>query len=111
MTTKRKLELLSLTDKELDNKVKIQGTIYDRKRKISDKLIKKMNKMVKTKTCVEIAKELGVRSRDVRYHTDPIYRYCYLKNLSGKHTGKDKVTDLNRIAYKRQLILNNKIEA
>ena len=59
--TKRKIEILNLDDKALDKKIKIQGTPYDRKRKISEKTIKQMTKMSKKgKSIQEIAKELGI---------------------------------------------------
>lgn len=106
-----KIELLTLTDDVLDKKVKIQGTKYDRKRTISDEVINKMLKMVKKKDYAEIAKNLGLSVRDVRYHTDPIYRAEYLSKLSGKHTGKDHITMKDRVAYKRKLVAAGKIGA
>ena len=104
-----KIQLLTLTDNKLDEKVKIQGTKYDRKRKFSDEIINKMIKMCKKKDFKEVANKLGISVRDVRYHTDPIYRSAYIKSLSGKHTGKDTITKTNRVSYKRQLVAAGKI--
>ena len=106
-----KIELLTLTDAKLDDVVKIQGTKYDRKRKFTDDVIAKMTKMCKKKDYKEVAEKLGVSIRDVRYHTDPVFRSNYIKSLSGKHTGKDTITKTNRIAYKRQLVAAGKVEA
>ena len=106
-----KIELLRMTDDKLDTMVKIQGTQYDRKRKVSDRLVEKMIKMSKRKDYKQIASELGLTNRTVRYYTDPIYRTNYIKGLSGKHTGKDKITMNNRVAYKRVLVAEGKIGA
>ena len=86
-----KLEILTLVDGELDKVVKIQGTEHDRKRKVKDAAIKKMFKMLKDKKDIaEIARKMGLSTRDVRYHVDPEWRKAYLAKLSGKHTGRDK---------------------
>ena len=107
----KKIELLKLTDEKLDNLVKIQGTQYDRKRKVSDKLITKMLKMARRKDYKQIASKLGLTNRTVRYYTDPIFRSTYIKSLSGKHTGKDKITVTDRVAYKRSLVASGKVTA
>lgn len=106
-----KIELLKMTDDKLDITVKIQGTQYDRKRKVTDKLIEKMIKMSKRKDYKEIASELGLTNRTVRYYTEPLFRSNYIKGLSGKHTGKDKITMTDRVAYKRELVAAGKIGA
>lgn len=106
-----KIELLTLTDDKLDSAVKIQGTIYDRKRTISESTIKKMKSMSKRKTADEIAKKLNMRMRDVMYHIDPEFRKNYISKLSGKHTGKDHITVKDRVAYKRELVAAGKITA
>ena len=106
-----KIELLTLTDDKLDNIVKIQGTIYDRKRKISEATIKKMKSMSRRKSPEEIAKKLDMRLRDVMYHIDPEFRKNYISKLSGKHTGKDHITIKDRVAYKRTLVAAGKIGA
>ena len=106
-----KIELLTLTDDRLDSTVKIQGTIYDRKRKIDESTIKKMKSMSKRKSAEEIAKKLDMRLRDVMYHIDPEFRKNYISKLSGKHTGKNHITTKDRIAYKRALVAAGKIGA
>ena len=108
-TKKKQVELLQLNDMELDRKVKIQGTIYDRKRKITDKTIKKMQKMSKRKSVAEIAKELGLNYITVKYNVDPEFRKQYNERRNGKHTGKTHITDNDRIAYKRSLVAKGKL--
>lgn len=105
-----KIELLTLTDEALDAKVKIQGTKYDRKRKLSDQLIRKMNSMSKRgKSVSEIAKKFGLNYLTVKYNVDPIFKEEYNARRDGKHTGKDKITVKNRISYKRALVAVGKL--
>jgi hypothetical protein len=115
MMTKKEskiLETLKMTDGELDKAVKIQGTPYDRKRKVSKDTLKKMLSMAKkNKTYQEIARKLGMNSTTVRYNIDPVWRAAYNAKRDGKHTGKDKVTILDRIAYKRTLVAEGKVTA
>lgn len=105
-----KIELLKMTDDQLDATVKIQGTKYDRKRKISDATLKKIHKLAKKNyTYSQIAKELDLNPMSVRYHTDPIWKAFFNANRDGKHTGKDKITIKDRVAYKRGLVAAGKL--
>lgn len=106
-----KIEILKMNDNALDKAVKIQGTAYDRKRTITDDVIKKMKNMAKRKEPSEIAKKLGMSLRDVMYHIDPEYRKNYISKLSGKHTGKTHFSVNNRVAYKRELVAAGKVTA
>ena len=107
-----KIDVLTMTDDKLDKVVKIQGTPYDRKRKLSEGDIQKMNKMAKAgKSLAEIASKFGVYSSTVRYNTDPIWRQTYNATRSGAHTGKDRISVKNRIAYKRSLVAAGKVTA
>ena len=107
-----KIELLALTDEALDAKVKIQGTKYDRKRKISESTLKKMKSLYKKgKSISEIANKLGLNYTSVRYNVDPIFKKQFNQMRDGKHTGKDKITIKDRIAYKRGLVAAGKITA
>lgn len=111
MKAPKKIELLKLTDGELDSKVKIQGTMYDRKRKLSESTLKKIAKMAKSTTYSKIARELGLCASTVRYHTDEAWRVHYNATRDGSHTGKDKITVKDRVAYKRALVAAGKISA
>lgn len=107
-----KIEALTLTDDKLDAAVRIQGTKYDRKRKISDTTIKQMNKLKTSgKSFSEISKKLGISTMMVQYHTDPIWKATYNATRSGKHTGTDHITVKNRVAYKRTLVADGKLTA
>lgn len=105
-----KVEILTMMDGALDKAVKIQGTQYDRKRKVSNATIKKITKMFDNgKDVAEIARKMGLTARTVRYHADPVWRKEYIAKLSGKHTGKNKISVSNRIAYKRKLVAAGKV--
>lgn len=108
---KRK-EVLNLDDFTLDKKVIIQGTQWDRKRKLSDKDLKKIVKLLKKGYDYE---ELGemyrVTPHCIRYNTDEEYRRHAINIRSGKHTGIDTCTFVNRVNYKRYLIQKRKIKA
>ncbi len=107
-----KLQLLTLTDNALDQKVKIQGTKYDRKRKVSDATIKKASGLfARGKTISEIASKLGLNYTTVRYNVDPVFKAEFNAKRSGAHTGKDHITKLDRIAYKRTLVAKGCVTA
>ena len=108
---KRKLEILELDDVALDKQVKIQGTPFDRKRKISDKTVKKMMKLSnKGKSIQEIAKELGIGATSIRYNIDPVFKAEFNAKRSGLHTGKTNMDRINRAQYKRELVSSGKIK-
>ena len=105
-----KLELLTLTDDKLDATVKIQGTPYDRKRKVADSTISKMCKLFKKgKSISEIARKTGLNYMAVKYNVDPEWKKQYNATRNGKHTGKDHITVKDRVAWKRQLVADGKI--
>lgn len=106
-----KIDILKMNDAALDKTVKIQGTSFDRKRTITDDVINKMKKLLKKKDASEVAKKLGMCTRDILYHTDPEFKKNYISKLSGKHTGKDHISINNRIAYKRELVAAGKVTA
>lgn len=106
------LQVLTLTDDKLDEVVKIQGTQWDRKRKVTPDLAKQMSKMIKKgKKVSEIAEKFNLSDCAVRYNTDPIWRANFIASKSGKHTGKDHITVKNRVAYKRSLVAQGKLTA
>ena len=97
-------------DSEVDKAVKIQGTPYDRKRKITSSTLTKMQKLSKkNKTFAQIAKELGLNYTTVRYNLDDEFRKTYNATRNGAHTGKDHISIQNRVAYKRALVAEGKI--
>ena len=105
-----KIQILIMTDDQLDKSIRIQGTPYDRKRKLSESTLRKMNKMYNSgKTPYQIAKELGLNYSTVRYNTDKAFKAIYNATRDGRHTGKDKISVKNRVAYKRQLVAQGKV--
>lgn len=106
----KKRDILKLDDKQLDVKVKIQGTKYDRKRKISDWTIRRMKWMSKLgKSPVEIANKLGLSITGVKYNIDPEFKRLHNERRNGAHTGTTHITTADRIAYKRSLVSKGKI--
>lgn len=101
-----KKEILNMSNNALDKVVKIQGTRFDRKRKVSAKTIEKINYL---KACgvsnTSIAENLNISTKTVRYYTDDAYRWmdCH---KGGTH-GHGKITASNRAQYKRMLLSSN----
>lgn len=100
-----KSQLLALSDAKLDEVVKIQGTIYDRKRKLTNFQVNNASAMLEAgKKLADVAEHFGVDARTIRYNTDAKYKKAVLKNSSGKHTGKTNMPLEDRAEYKRQLV-------
>ena len=107
---KRK-EIKNLNDFEVDQLVKIQGTQFDRKRKLTDKDIKSIKKLLSKGIGIEhIAEMFDVTVHTIKYNTDPDYRLHSINIRSGKHYGQTVMDTLNRAAYKRSLVLKRKIK-
>lgn len=116
----RKL-ILSLDDSDLDRAVKIQGTQFDRKRKLNDAQKKRIEKLFSSGSCSleELAEMYNVDYRTIRAYIDPTYRE-HVNNLSRSwyekthyngHTPEElKRSMLDRIAYKRKLVKKRKIK-
>lgn len=103
-------EILKMKDNELDKRIKIQGTRFDRKRKVSNATITRMRKMFeKGKSISEIAAIVGLSPKTVRYNVDDEWRAHYNATRDGKHTGVTNITKEDRIAYKRQIVDTRKM--
>lgn len=100
-----KKELLSLSPMELNQKVLIEGTKFDRKRKVNEKMVARMRRMRdKGMTYRDIGDVFGVTGKTVRYNLDEDYRQRTIDGCSGSHTGKVNITVNDRIKYKRALV-------
>ena len=100
-----KINVLKMVDNKLDKAVKIQGTDFDRKRKVTSEMREQMKRMKKRgKTFREIAERFNVDHRTVRYNLDEQYRAYCKAYASGVHTGKTYLNKTNRVAYKRELV-------
>lgn len=108
-------EILALDDVSLDRAVKIQGTQYDRKRKLNDKQVAKASKMLNNKnmTAEEVAEYFGIDKRTVRYYFDEEYRKTRIEQCTGVHVRRSAEADneafLDRVAYKRKLVARNRL--
>lgn len=99
------MSILNASDIRIDKTVKIQGTQYDRKRKLSDQDIAVIKKLVsRGKSIKDIAELFDVRPKTIRYNIDPDYRTYLLSSISGVHTGKLTRTFKDRVTYKRSLL-------
>ena len=101
----KRLKILRMSDEDLDKKVLIQGTQFDRKRKISARQIRKMSRLYKKyNSYYKVAKDMGYSYLSVRYNLDKNYRELFNAKRDGKHTGVDVITKKNRAEYKRYLV-------
>ena len=77
-----KINVLKMVDDKLDKAVKIQGTDFDRKRKVTSEMREQMKRMKKRgKTFREIAERFTVDHRTVRYHLNKTNRVAYKREL------------------------------
>ena len=108
---KLRVELLKLDDEVLDQKVKIQGTEFDRKRKLTQKELSSMQNDIMNGLSVKAAAiKYNVSEWIVRYNTDSAFRDHQLKLREGKSKTHEQTMDFSdRVAYKRQLIQKKKI--
>ena len=97
-----------LTDIEVDKKVRIEYTQYDRKRKLSDRNIEtiKRNLAKGKKTVEQLAKKYTVTVHTIKYNIDPEYRAHAISIRSGKNYGVRTMTFEDRVCYKRKLMCN-----
>lgn len=105
----KRSKLLQLNNSELNSIVKIEGTKYDRRRKLSDSQIKELKKLFnKGELVCNLAKIYNITERTVLYHCVKgqkefvnSYRAMY------KQYSKSNVNE--RAEYKRLLIKNKLI--
>lgn len=99
-----KKRLLDLSDSSLDKVVKIAGTKFDRRRKLSDKQINSIREKYDGGCSIfDLAHKYNVSEPTIRYHVDSHFRsYKNLTRNMYKNESRDNRTD--RIAYKRRLV-------
>ena len=103
-----KSELKKLSNTKLDEVVKIQGTNFDRKRKVTKQIRYRMLQMLNAgKSVNTVAEHFGVTPHTVRYNTDEDYNAyikAYRKRIKNdRHYGTfQSVSD--RSEYKRDLV-------
>ena len=112
MYNKKEKKTEQMSDFELDKAIKIQGTEFDRKRKLTDESIKRMRLLYNQGyTIISLAEMFNTSYLTVKYNVDDDFKSLYNATRSGAHTGITKLDFTNRVMYKRDLVLNNKIKA
>lgn len=109
----KKQNILALSDSEINKLVKIKGTQYDRRRKISDKELILINDLYdKGKSYREIAEQVGYSPRLVRYHLDNEFRHRLIGHMTGEPVRNKKTISESfhdRAAYKRDLVARGRL--
>ena len=107
----RKIILTTYDDETIDEKIKIQGTPFDRKRKYSPRVIEMITKEYNEgKSIKEIALKYSMNYTTVKYNVDPEFKRQYNEKRNGKHTGVDNCTFEDRVNYKKMLIKKKQIK-
>lgn len=114
-------QILAMDDLTLDKVVKIQGTQFDRKRKLNDKQVKKCKKLYEKGnfTFEELGVMFNVDYRTIRAYMEPEYR-AHLNRMSGLWNNNFRTYTYDsvaaneafedRVAYKRTLVRKRKIK-
>ena len=105
-------KVLSKPDCFINANIKIQGSVFDKKRKLSDKDIKTIKRMRKKGISLyKIAKEFNVSTFIIYYHTNKQCREKHLKSRNGIHYGTTvNYTLENRVERKRDLISSGLVD-
>lgn len=108
----KKLNVLALSDHDINKVVKIQGTQYDRRRKISDKELELIADLYEQgESYSGIADQVGYSPRLVRYHLDANFRRKCIDLMTGESVrSKSPVEEMHdRAAYKRDLVARGRL--
>lgn len=103
--------VLKMDDDTIDQKIKIQGTQFDRKRKYQKELFNNMKAEFNNGVTIkELASKYRMNPMTIRYNIDDAFRVLYnSKRKKGTHAVG--VMDFaNRVAYKRSLVRSKKIK-
>lgn len=105
-------EMLSKSDTFINTHIKIQGSVFDKKRKLTDRDIQEILKMRKKGMSLDrIAKKFNVSVFIIHYHTSEVCRAKHLLSRNGIHYGKTvNYTLENRIARKKKLVKTGKVD-
>lgn len=111
MKKSEKQKLLALNDVALNKAVKIKGTDFDRRRKLSvkdvEKIKRKYNKGVTQK---DLADEFGVSIPTIRYHVNSRFKFDINYMRSFYRTVPSKITPKDLANYKRNLIATGQLK-
>lgn len=104
-----KKEILKLSDSAIDKAVRIQGTNYDRRRKVTKQMQFRMMQMLNAgKSVNTIAEHFSVTPHTVKYNTDESYNSWYKKNRTNNRYYTVHSSGAERGAYKRNLLKSRK---
>ena len=108
---KARKEVLKMDDLTIDNKVKIQGTNFDRKRKYTKEFFNQLKSEANNgATIKELATKYSMNEGTIRYNIDDAFRKTY-NSRRKKGTHAVGVMDFdNRVAYKKNLVRTKKIK-
>ena len=105
-------KVLNLTDAQIMKGVKIAGTKFDRRRKLTDKQLTAIQKAYENGTSISVlAEKYGVNYTTIRYHVDPEYREDHLYYTSLNTYERDSAADkASQVNYKRSLLAAKKVK-
>ena len=104
--------VLNYDDETLDSKIKIQGTSFDRKRKLDSKQMKKLQyDFTEGMSVKDLSIKYDVSEWVIKYNTDPEFKAHQLKLREGKSKTHKNIMDAeNRVNYKKYLVKAKKIK-
>ena len=108
---KARKQVLKMDDVAIDQKIKIQGTDFDRKRLLKKADVEAMKRALDEGMSVSAVANLwNVSYHAVKYNTDDAYRAAYNAKRYGPGTHSTGSLGLsNRAAYKRELVKTKQI--
>ena len=98
-----------MTDFELDRLVKLEGTDYDRRRKLSTNDVARIQRAYKNgKSMFDLAVAYGVSYGTIHYHVDKDYRENHNKKrkLYAPSFFDATAQRISRVAHKRAILAN-----
>lgn len=102
-------EILDMSNIEIDSVVRIAGTNYDRRRKISLDTVEKMCYLrYRGWSVTAIAEKFGCSYSAAKYNTEPEYKEMINKKRSEYPASISYTTPSERGKYKRQLLERGK---
>ena len=108
---KARKTVLKMDDITIDNKVKIQGTNFDRKRKYTKEFFNQLRSEANNgATIKELARKYSMHEMTIKYNIDDAFRKTY-NSRRKKGTHAIGIMDFaNRVTYKKNLVKTKKIK-
>lgn len=104
--------ILKMCNEELDSKIFIQGTEFDRKRKLTKKQLNNIKNDLALGFSIKfISHKYGVSEWVIKYNTDEVFKAHQLELRKGKSKTHTNTFDAeNRANYKRYLVKKRKLK-